>query len=175
MRDVDAVRKLVEYRIEEETRALAIVQEIHGILKTKFHGKKLTKRLATVIQKAHPDWSVFYDRSAGMSLHLNVWGGDSGFPEFDKRMRILIAYDNEMEAYDSAVFPDRAVCYYAGIKRNKARAAFLNSRDPENLAIAMVRLKTAKDVVRSFLNGSASADSTGISGVFGENSSQFYG
>ncbi len=167
------VRKLVADREREEKGALAIVQEIHDILKTKFHGKKITKRLATIIQKAHPSWTVFYDNAYGY-IRLSICGGDSGF-EYSKRMDFLVAYDKDIESYDSAVFPDRAVCYYAGIKRNKARAAFLGSDDPEKLAIAVARLKAAKDIVQDFLNGSASADSTRIMEVFGENSSQFYG
>lgn len=175
--DIDGaqtVRKLVADRIEEEARALSTVQEIHDILKTKFHGKKITKRLATAVQKAHPSWTVFYDNAYGY-IRLSIWGGDSGCESHSKRMNILVAYEKDIEPYDSAVFPDRAVCYYAGAKRNEQRNAFLDSDDPEKLAIAIAQLKAAKDVVQGLLNGSASTDSAGIMEVFGENTQQFYG
>lgn len=168
------VRKLVADREREEKRALCIVQEIHDILKTKFHGKKITRRLATVVQKAHPSWTVFYDNAYG-TIRLSIWGGSSGFESHSKRMNVLVAYEKDIESYDSSVFPDRAVCYYAGAERNEQRNAFLASDAPEELAIAVARLKAAKDVVQGFLNGSAFTDSTGIMEVFGENTQQFYG
>lgn len=169
---VQCVRKLVCDREREENRALAIVQEIHAILIDKFHGKKITKRLATIIQKAHPSWTVFYNNAYG-TIRLSIWGGDSG-RDHSKRIDVLVAYEKDIESYDSSVFPDRAVCYYAGAKRNEQRNAFLASDAPEELAIAVARLKAAKDVVQGFLNGSAITDSTGIMEVFGENTQQFY-
>ncbi len=175
--DIDnaqTVRKLVADRIKVEERGISIVHEIHVILVDKFHGKKITKRLATILQKAHPSWTVFYNNAYG-TIRLLIWGGDSGFESHSKRMECLVAYEKDIESYDSAVFPDRAICYYAGIERNKARAAFLGSDDPEKLAIAVARLKTAKDVVSGLLHGSASTDSTGIMEVFSENTQQFYG
>lgn len=167
------VRKLVVDREREEKRALVIVQEIHAILVDKFHGKKITKRLVTILQKAHPSWTVFYDNVYG-TIRLSVWGGDSG-RDHSKRIDVLVAYEKDIESYDSSVFPDRAVCYYAGAERNEQRNAFLRSDDPEKLAIAMARLKAAKDVVQGFLTGSATTDSTGIMEVFSENTQQFYG
>lgn len=177
MTKTQQIRELVTKRIADEERRLEIVREIHDILRNKFDGKKITKRLATLIENAHPSWAVFYKRTGASTfgmINLVIWGGDSGFPTHTDAMRVLVGYTNELESYDPKIFPERAVCYYAAVKRNKARRAFLDSEDPGKLALSMMNLQGAREKVKYFLNGSATCDSTGIAEIFGENTRQFY-
>lgn len=173
----EGIRALVERRMAEEARDAGIVEEIETILRNKFHGKKITKRLATLVEQAHPDWTVHYDRPDKLSgscglLYLNIWGGTTGRTHND-RMHILIAYANEMECYDADKFKERAACYFAGKdKRLPEREATLNSDAPEQIARAMMDMKRSKMALSDVLDGLC--DKAAIAEIGHEDVSRLY-
>lgn len=173
---IDYVREictLTAKRAKEEAGKAEVVHEIYTVLRDKFNGKKITRRLATLIQNAHPSWTVYYDKSYG-SVHLSIWGGDSGLDSFSDRMHILVGYEDDLEEYDPSIFPKRAVCYYAGLKRNEKRAAFLDSEDPTKLALLMNKFQRAREELKAMLDEENVVDSGSIMEIYGENMSQFY-
>jgi len=108
------IRKLIETAHENT----ALAERVEAAL-APFDGKKITKRMATVLEKALPECSVYYDTNYGM-YHVNVsWGTD-------EEKRFLLGYHGT-PIFTVEGFAEHNACHLtAATKRNEERATFLN-------------------------------------------------
>jgi hypothetical protein len=126
------IREYLQSQIDQENKGLYLHNEIVKALKP-FEGKPISKRIATALQKLHPDWTVFYDTNYGM-FHLVIWGGDTGLI-CGNSFRALIGYERECivsvdKSKDSRGFEEFDCCHgSAAIERNALRQSTLDSPD----------------------------------------------
>jgi hypothetical protein len=126
----DQVKALIQAQIDRENQSIYLHNEIVKVLKN-FEGKAISKRIATALQKIHPDWTVFYDTNYGM-FHLSIWGGDTGL-KYDSRYSALIGYESEPEVSIGESKYSRGFEYFdccngsAAIERNIARQATIDN------------------------------------------------
>lgn len=124
----------IQAKIDDEARDVYIHTEIVRVLE-KMEGKLISQRIATALNKLHPDWTVHFEPSHSM-FHLKIWGGDTG-KTFDNRVSVLLGYRSEPtirvnEASDSRGFEYFDCCNgSAAIERNKKRLALIE--DPDKL------------------------------------------
>lgn len=119
-------------RIMKEARAnyereVNLYAEIRRILAEKFTGKRVdTKHTINYIQKVKPTWTASFQ---GVSNHVNlrVWGGDSGYKDWNDYGRIMLGYTNELYNFDPALM-DKHNMSIENAKHELARIEeFLNS------------------------------------------------
>lgn len=106
----DKLRDLILDKIEPGE----IPDAVSKILK-KFDGKRISKRMATAVEKAMPECKIYWRYEYGM-YHLNVTHGCDEY-------RFLIGYDSTKMHFDHKQWRDQFACCYLGAreKRNEKR------------------------------------------------------
>lgn len=109
------IREIIESNIEDT----ALADKVAKVLE-RFDGKTITKRLANAVEKALPEFTVFYDTGAGMK-HIDIWGG--GLPH-SERKRFLLTYDSHSQVFSFERFTEEynKAYYGAAQERNAKRA-----------------------------------------------------
>ena len=70
------IKDAIEADLKGEEESIAMFEELSKLFE-RYEGKRITKRMATAIEKEHPDWTVYYKPDYG-TYQINIWGGDSG-------------------------------------------------------------------------------------------------
>lgn len=100
-----------------------IADKVLEVLKP-FDGKTISKRMASAVQKALPEYTIYYKSDYGM-FHINVWGNGISYNEM---LSFLIGYETNT-TFNFETFRDRfANCYLGAAKeRNNKRKLWLSS------------------------------------------------
>jgi hypothetical protein len=101
------VEKVIKYYVTSNT----VLDAIEPILKT-FDGKPITKRIATAIEKAYPDYKVYFSKSYSW-FELSIWGKDT---HFENRMDLNLGYFNTGD-FSFENFVKKNQRYYLNKKR----------------------------------------------------------
>jgi hypothetical protein len=127
---VAALRGLIENAIENTE----IPDKVAAILE-RFDGKKITKRIATAVAQALPDWTVYYDTNYGMK-HLKMWQHNMR----DDQISFLLGYDSGDGLFHYANFrTEYNACYYGAAQdRNAHRARNLKADEWQRQVVAAV-------------------------------------
>ncbi len=147
--------------LEREEMAIELHEAIAGVLKEKFQGKKITRRLVTLLEPivsgVLPGSHVSYHEIAGM-LNIQVWGGTL---KHDDTFRFFIGYDSQdLASYDSAVFEERDACHgKAARKRCAERAELLaGTKVLEVIADRVVKVQALQAEIAKLTDVDAVAD-----------------
>jgi hypothetical protein len=62
--------------MKDEQASIALYDALLPIME-RFDGKQITRRIATAVTKAFPDWTVYYDDNYSL-FAIRVWGGSTG-------------------------------------------------------------------------------------------------
>lgn len=157
MTEIEATKQIIKDAIERDiardSENVAMYEELAGIL-APFDGKKISKRLASAIEKAHPDWTVYYKDNYQYILY--IWGGNSGRQWDDRWQFFTDCWKNGNRVFTLAGFEENSIAYYrAAIERNDKRQMLLNDDDRlTRLAQAHLDLTDAKARFESAMGNS---------------------
>ena len=84
---ISKVREAVTTHLDELKRQLEVTNAALEVIKT-FEGKQITKRIGTAVQKALPDFTVYYGKPYGW-YEVKIWGNGI---EFGSGVSLLLAY-----------------------------------------------------------------------------------
>ncbi len=125
------LRKLIEDGIKREAEDIAVHKAVRTIL-DRHEGKQITKRIASDLEKAYPEWKVYYDVSYGM-FHLNVRtperikeAGESD-GKLSDYVRIFIGYNTSPFVSVASFEEHDASNGYAAERRNQERQALADN------------------------------------------------
>lgn len=159
----ETAREIIMREMTNDTNDMRVAGIIRGIV-AKMAGKIVSRRIVSAVENAAPSWTVYYRREYGMT-HLDVWGGDTGRPTYDKRASFLLCYDSE-PTLSVAEF-DRCNTWAgdAGAgERNRQRAKLLASDYPEQVDAAAAALIAAYEHLEK-LTGYPVPDSSYLCGM----------
>ncbi len=129
---VEILRAEVLKDLNRERVALHVHETIANILKEKWAGKKITKRLEAHVKAAFPNATVHYGLEYGQ-LNVSVWGLGTA-EKYDERIRCFIGYDSDLGEYKPEVFEDRDACHgSAAAKRIAEREALISEEGSKRL------------------------------------------
>jgi hypothetical protein len=142
-RMVEQIRTVIQANLDEEIVVNAFAVRVSEILK-KFDGKKVTRRMATALQKAMPEHTMFYNTDFDMpKITVNRIAGDKSYPKENKITFYLGGGKDSWKNpnFDHEAFVNHhAICYLgAAVERCEKRKELL--QDSEWL------MKTAKALV----------------------------
>lgn len=115
---VDELKKIIQDNINRESEEIMVHEAVRGLL-SRHEGKKISKRIATDLEKTHPDWKIYYDTAFGM-YHLNVY-----IPNRTESVRIFVAYDSNPIISVKSFEEHDARNGYAALARNILRQSLL--------------------------------------------------
>jgi hypothetical protein len=147
------IREYLQSQIDNENKGIYFHNEIIKAMRP-FEGKPMSKRIATALQKLHPEWTIYYGNEYGQ-FHLSIWGGDTGL-RYDNRFSALIGYDSEPivsidRSKDSRGFEDCDCCHgSAGIERNAKRQATIDN--PEQITAITNAINDYSDALEKLEN-----------------------
>ena len=120
----------------------------------RYEGKQITKRMATAIEKEHPDWTVYYKPDYGM-YQINIWGGDSG-RDYNHYWQFFLGYESQGGIFTLEHFKDTNAGYgSAAEKRNIERRRMLaHPEELEEMARTFVAWKEAEGKWKSAMRDS---------------------
>lgn len=158
METTETIRKTIEDNIKREQRGTAIFDVMVETFKP-FEGKPITKRLATALEKAMPNHTIYYEKEFGM-FHIRIWGNGI---EYKDRLSFLIGYDSNPYYTEGKYetgnasncgtgFRAHSCCYGEAAKdRIKQAKAFLNNGPAMEKLYSTIRdyiaAKTALDKI----------------------------
>ena len=135
MNTKEKIKAIMQADIDREQIGIDIYNVILGCVR-KMEGQKITKRIATAVKEALPDYTVYYQHEYGM-YNLLIWGKTI---TYEKRMSLLLGYDesnccdkpNTLRAgkreESHSGFAYYSTCYgEAAEERNKKRRAIIAS------------------------------------------------
>ena len=150
-----------------EGDGIQIHHAIAEVLK-QYDGKPISKRIATALQKNHPEWVIYFNDNFGM-FHLDVWGKATGsFLDCGSKFSALIGYESD-KTVKANMFdkrPDGSCgfdgCHgYAAIDRfNKRRALLADNTALDRMAEAVYNIGYAQQYLDSFDCDSAEYQAT---------------
>jgi hypothetical protein len=124
-----------------------------------FEGKKITKRIATAVEKAIPEYTVYYDGGKNVSgiYHLTIWGNGISM---DQRIQLYLGSVQVTTPHGEPIpaktffverFLDANCCYYeAAQERNAKRRKLLkNTRKLDRIAAAINAFRDAATELHS--------------------------
>lgn len=89
MNTKETIKETIEADIAREQIGIDLFNQLVEIFKP-FEGKKISKRLATAIEKALPDYTVSYSTDYG-HYSIRIWGNGI---DFNERYDFLIGYES---------------------------------------------------------------------------------
>ena len=135
-----AIRRRISEDMDRESHSIRAHDALAKVLREKWAGKKLTKRIAEHFRAEMgltESAAVHVGNEYGM-MQLSVWGAETPWPHYDKRLMMLIAYDTQpteprlsgafIGCYDPASFEYAELCHGTAAKeRNKKRNELINN------------------------------------------------
>jgi hypothetical protein len=89
MKTKQKIEKLLSELQERQCRTYKIFCAVRKAV-APFDGKPITKRIATAVEKALPEYTVYYERQYGM-FHVIIWGNGI---EYGDRLSLLLGYES---------------------------------------------------------------------------------
>ena len=171
------IKTIVRANYNREATYITVHDLIARILREKYQGKKLTKRIEDqvkgALEKAKFDGElragapvVSFTKDGTLS-HLSIWGIRHA-EDFSKRMYIFLGYNGEIDNYDAATFEEHdARNGRAAKERNAERSKLLSSEaELAFLAELVNKIRHAKTELKvltaALANIKTSADSAAI-------------
>lgn len=126
---VSQIEKAIRAGIDRENNGILIHETIASILKAKWNGKRINRRIVEQVKTAlaskfGKEPVVYYDELAGMT-NLRIWSYP-GHETSDKSDSFFLGYSgrlgtNDLAAYPSEVFEERDACHGNAAKERNAK------------------------------------------------------
>jgi hypothetical protein len=101
---INLIEKAIEEYIADDQENVMIHNELLQIVK-KNEGKWPSKRIATALQKALPEYVVYWENKYGM-YHIQLW-----LENYEHRKRFLLGYQNPTTVLSVESFEDFDICH----------------------------------------------------------------
>lgn len=155
MNTKETIKEAIEVDIAREQIGIELFNQLVEIFKP-FEGKKISRRLATAIEKALPEHTVSYNTDYG-HYNIRIWGNGI---DFNERYDFLIGYDNNpyyregTHEENHSGFRDFSGYYgFHAEERNKKRKEYLeNDSDLSYISEAIEDYKEAVGKLNSISN-----------------------
>jgi len=115
--DFNTTQKKMLDAIKEREVHYGIICDVASIME-QFEGKEITKRIMTVIKKALPQYTYYWDDQRTYSRSIQMWGNGLAF---DDHITIYLPYSFGIEGhiYNHTAFIETNQCHFLDAERNK--------------------------------------------------------
>jgi hypothetical protein len=132
----EKLKDILEENYAQEANAIRVHDAIAEVIKTRWQGKKLNKRIADQVkEKLGDDMMVSFYRDTSSrwnQVKISVWGS-MDFYSYEKRLEVYLGNVEDTEAYTVEKFENHDGRYgHAAKERNRKRSEILNN--PTRLA-----------------------------------------
>lgn len=163
MSTLQTIKSMLKDKLASQQRNYTIYCAVEKALMP-FEGKKITKRLATAVEKALPEHTVYYSTDYGM-YHINVWKA-----HLDNKISFLLGYHGAYTAESSKPFRmGSAEESHSGFKYYSASNGHWEQiRIKQNAALLAntVKLKKMARIVDNIAKAQAAFEALNASGQF---------
>lgn len=137
------IRAILEKNCADAEREIKFYNEVRRMLVEKFSGKRVdTKRTLNYIRSIHLTWTVTW-HCIGSSQYIMVWGGDSGFKDYNDAGRVCINRCRDIGYFDTVELDRDNPAIPSTIKAQANRLSLLGGEG--SYAYRLERLATQID------------------------------
>lgn len=141
---------VVRENFEAERLAIETHNAIARVLKTRFNGKRVNRRIVKILENEFREMYggnpvVYFEEVAGLN-NILLWS-IPGAKDHSVRRSHFIGHDEDLLNYNPEIFEDRDMCNgSAAIERNKRREA-ITEENYRELSEAVSALQNAKETL----------------------------